>query len=648
MAEAKELAVQIGQRNAQIAEATAKRNAEAEAERQRQIDKTTAKLNYEKKTMGKLESKVKTANANMNKSFIAGGKAIKHLTTRIGGLIRRVLIFTVIAQSLNKFKNVVASVISSDNEFAQSLEQLKTALWTAFVPIYDIILPAVKTLVSWLTQVITILLRFYSLLSGKSLQALQARGKELQKTSKGYDKNTKAIKKNNKALKDNLASFDKINVLQKEDEGSGGGGGGAPTAKPNTSVLKDTVSGTLVEVTSILGGFLFVLGVILVVMGQIPIGLGLMLAGATLFTGATAVGINSSEMKESTKTALAEMVPILSAFLAVLGVVLLVAGNIPLGLGMIIAGIALFAGVTAITMKSDTTSQTIKSKLGNMVATIAPFLAVLGTLFLITGNIPVGLGMIIAGIAMFAFTFAVANDSTKTDMLTRLQGMAQVIAPFIAILGVVLLFTGHFGLGLGMLLAGFGLFGVGYANYNGSSITEFIRKILDRLLSMIRSFGKTVQFVLTHPVTAIAIAIRGLGNFVIRMLNALLRGATGLVNGVIKLLNKLPDVNIHQIRPVQLGYIDLPRVPALARGAVIAGGKPFMAMLGDQPSGQTNVEAPLSTIQEAMANVLEKQGNTQQQPIILELDGRELGRAVIDTSKRELNRIGVNMIVGEA
>lgn len=46
------------------------------------------------------------------------------------------------------------------------------------------------------------------------------------------------------------------------------------------------------------------------------------------------------------------------------------------------------------------------------------------------------------------------------------------------------------------------------------------------------------------------------------------------------------------------------KVPKLATGAVIPPNQPFLAMLGDQSNG-TNVEAPLSTIQQAVANVLE-------------------------------------------
>jgi hypothetical protein len=40
-------------------------------------------------------------------------------------------------------------------------------------------------------------------------------------------------------------------------------------------------------------------------------------------------------------------------------------------------------------------------------------------------------------------------------------------------------------------------------------------------------------------------------------------------------------------------------IPGLATGAVIPGGKPFLALLGDQPKGKTNIEAPLDTLVEA-------------------------------------------------
>ena len=52
-----------------------------------------------------------------------------------------------------------------------------------------------------------------------------------------------------------------------------------------------------------------------------------------------------------------------------------------------------------------------------------------------------------------------------------------------------------------------------------------------------------------------------------------------------------------------LGQVSLPQIPYLAQGAVLPANKPFLAMVGDQTHG-TNVEAPLATIQEAVAAVM--------------------------------------------
>lgn len=87
-------------------------------------------------------------------------------------------------------------------------------------------------------------------------------------------------------------------------------------------------------------------------------------------------------------------------------------------------------------------------------------------------------------------------------------------------------------------------------------------------------------------------------------------------------------------------------VPALARGSVLPGGKPFLAIVNDQPRGQTNVEAPLSTIEQAVANVLNRQGGSGggNSTVIMQIDGREFGRAVIEQGERETRRIGTKLV----
>ena len=102
-------------------------------------------------------------------------------------------------------------------------------------------------------------------------------------------------------------------------------------------------------------------------------------------------------------------------------------------------------------------------------------------------------------------------------------------------------------------------------------------------------------------------------NGVITLLNGMVSRLVSALNAVVKAANKLsftvpewvPSVGGKQFG-VNLPTISTPQIPYLAQGAVLPANKPFLAMVGDQRHG-TNVEAPLSTIQEAVALVMEDQ-----------------------------------------
>lgn len=105
--------------------------------------------------------------------------------------------------------------------------------------------------------------------------------------------------------------------------------------------------------------------------------------------------------------------------------------------------------------------------------------------------------------------------------------------------------------------------------------------------------------------------LKGAVNGVIGLLNSLLSGMAGALNRLTGLLNQW-HVEIPQWVPsiggktfgFNLKPVTAPQIPALAKGAVIPANQPFLALLGDQPHG-TNIEAPLTTIQEAVTLALE-------------------------------------------
>lgn len=85
-------------------------------------------------------------------------------------------------------------------------------------------------------------------------------------------------------------------------------------------------------------------------------------------------------------------------------------------------------------------------------------------------------------------------------------------------------------------------------------------------------------------------------------------------------------------------------LPALAEGAVIPPNKEFMAVLGDQKSG-TNIEAPLSTIEQAVENVLRRSGGGEM-TLVLDGDLAALARVLRPYMLKEERRVGVNLVTG--
>lgn len=75
-----------------------------------------------------------------------------------------------------------------------------------------------------------------------------------------------------------------------------------------------------------------------------------------------------------------------------------------------------------------------------------------------------------------------------------------------------------------------------------------------------------------------------------RAWNGVARG----INSAINTINNIPGVNI-------------PKLPLLAKGAVIKPNAPFAAILGDQTSG-TNIETPLATMQDAFKSSIREMG----------------------------------------
>ena len=143
-------------------------------------------------------------------------------------------------------------------------------------------------------------------------------------------------------------------------------------------------------------------------------------------------------------------------------------------------------------------------------------------------------------------------------------------------------------------------------------------------------------------------------NGVIALLNTMVSRLVSALNAVIRAANKLsftvpdwvPSIGGKKFG-INLPTVSAPKIPYLAKGAVLPAGKPFLAMVGDQKHG-TNVEAPLTTIQEAVALVMEDQTAAilrgfeasvgVQKEILEAVLGIQIGDAVLAKAVNRYNR----------
>jgi hypothetical protein len=119
----------------------------------------------------------------------------------------------------------------------------------------------------------------------------------------------------------------------------------------------------------------------------------------------------------------------------------------------------------------------------------------------------------------------------------------------------------------------------------------------------------------------------GLVGIVKYPLNLIIDAINALIAGINKI--KLPNWGI--LGDYANKGINIPKIPKLAQGAVIPPNREFLAVLGDQKHG-TNIEAPLDTIKQAVAEVLAQVnvggGSNGRIEVPVIIDGREIARAV--------------------
>ena len=119
-----------------------------------------------------------------------------------------------------------------------------------------------------------------------------------------------------------------------------------------------------------------------------------------------------------------------------------------------------------------------------------------------------------------------------------------------------------------------------------------------------KSLGQTISDIWNGITSTIKTAVNGIIGFINRMISAVVTGINAVINALNGLSFDLPDIFGGGHVGFNISTLTAPQIPYLAQGAVIPANREFLAVLGDQSHG-TNVEAPLDTIKQAVAEVME-------------------------------------------
>lgn len=158
-------------------------------------------------------------------------------------------------------------------------------------------------------------------------------------------------------------------------------------------------------------------------------------------------------------------------------------------------------------------------------------------------------------------------------------------------------------------------------------------------------FGTNMKTGIMNGFKVIINEMGGVLNNMIKMFDAAFEELEEAMNDLISDYNKSASIlGTSKLSKVSYSAMGGIKVPALADGAVIRGGNPFLAILGDQRAGQTNIEAPVPTIEEAVENAMRRiQLPSAPSQINLYMDSEKVAQATLDSFLAELDRRGYDL-----
>lgn len=565
------------------------------------IDSMTVKLDKAKVAAGEMIANTEQERREReaeNSALAKAGQYAARFRDQVKSLARSMLVFSVITAALMALRKQIKATIATSTEASDAFARLKGALLTLAAPLMDVLIPALTWLMNLLAAIVSEIVTIISILSGKSKKSMEASGKNLYKEAAAIDATGKAAKE----ATDALAAFDEINKLSTTTS-VGGGGGGASAIAPDFDFDESPMMQKLDKVFQKVNDIFKTIR-----------------AGLEIVIDDLKWSFDKKVIPKSKATWLTVLTALLGATLgAAFGGI--TGGVIGLSLGVLL-------GLYLVGLDPETWKTEMDAEEAWIVVITALLGALLGSVFLgITGGVAgFSLGAIL-GLYLTGFAEGDEEHGGKSQLLSEL------IVVLCALLGAVIgsIVTPGVGtvvgMGLGLIL-GLSIYSVRKDPKKGTQrLVSIGRSVLLGLLAGVLGVGLAALGIVSAGTAFIISAAIGLALkfFVDSVDDSKVKKATSSFTGTrVSTSRSTRGAAAQRLNSAAPAYNE---IPALASGAVIPPNRKFLAVLGDQKSG-TNVEAPLSTIKQAVMEAL-AQGSREPINVNLVVDGKTLARVVV-------------------
>ena len=567
----------------------------------------------------------------------------KKFTKRISGLAKRVFIFTMITKALRTMRKMLLGTIGADKQMSTSLAQIRGNLISAFAPIYNYILPAIRTLLAWLAKLTAVVSVLINSLFGKTASQADASAKALYNQASATAAAGDAAEKTKKQL----SGLDEMNRWESKD--SSGGGGGSSGIAPKFDLSKQVDAGKIGKIAAVvreLSPYVAAVGAGFAAwkigkkfLGNLSKAKQLALAVA----GAVLMAINVVDMLKNGINFDNLTGYIIGAAAAVTG----------LGLAFGVLGGAITAIVAGLVLLGVAIRDVIKNGFNNknLTAITVALLTIGGAIAIITGAwIPLLIAAIAAvGVWIVAKWTAIKDWISKTissiDAAFE-QHLANVEAGVAAVVDWVIekwTAVKDWFSGLWEKVASGAV-----AAWDG--IKSAFESVPEWFQGKFRDAWQKVKDVFSTGGRIWSGIKEGIENTFRTVVNAIIRGMNMIIavpfNKINSMLNTIRNASFLGISPFQnmwgVNPLPVPQIPMLARGAVIPANRQFLAVLGDQRNGN-NLEAPESLLRQIVRE--EAGGAGSRYEFIARLDRRTLFDEVITEAKLRKGQTGKNPLV---